>query len=401
MKNIQGTAPVPEFAPILTRPSRMVRYGDAPELVRSYLIARQGMPLPPVKMHALGTAPKVTTVPPLHDTVPDMLLHELAGVLLYDGILYSRQGGFFPDSVRTFDKNHICKFYYGPTSQLEHLGKNYFVPDDPAGCEDIADPDTIFLPCFTSHMVYGHWLLEAASGLWALPYVRALAKGAPVKLLLSPVSHVPKYMKQFGAMLGITEHDYYFPSKCMRLKKLFMPSKAYMHMAYVSSFARQMWAAIGEYHKDKATLQMGQMGQTGQTGSTPDKLYISRRRVKKRRMENEEECEALFIRRGFTVVHPQELPLADQIMLFANATHVAGPVGSAVHNVVFSSHPEKLKTLFFGPDDYTSFKAIAVLEQAYGRPANFVFGQPRTEERRSWRLPIKELEAALEQWLAQ
>ena len=400
MKNIHGTAPVPapEFAPILTRPSRMVRYGDAPELVRSYLIARQGMPIPPVEIHKLGVAPKITAVPPLHDTVPDILLHELADVLLYDGILYSRQGGFFPDSVRTFGKNYICKFYYGPTSQLKHLGKNYFVPDDPSGCRDIVDPDTIFLPCFTSHMVYGHWLLEAASNLWALPYVKKLAKGAPVKLLLSPVSHVPEYMKQFGAMLGITEYDYYFPSKCMRIKKLFMPTKAYMHMAYVSSVAKKMWGMIREYHTDKATMQSEQPGIPEETA---DKLYISRRRVKKRRMENEEECEALFVRHGFTVVHPQELPLAEQIMLFANATHIAGPVGSAVHNVVFSHRPEKLKTLFFGPADYTSFKAIAVLEQAYGRRANFVFGKSRTKERRSWQLPMKELETALDQWLAQ
>lgn len=388
MKSIHGTAPVPELATILTRPSRMTRYGDAPELIRSYLIAKQGTTLPRLEMSTLGSEPGLTTEPPLHDVIPDIYLHELSGVLLYDGILYSKQGNFFPDSVRTFDKKHVCKFYYGPTSQLKHLGGNNFVPDDPLGCRDMAEPDTVFLPCFTSHMVYGHWLLEAASSLWALPYVKALAQGAPVKLLLSPVTHVPEYMKRMGAALGVTEHDFYFPPKCMRLKKIFIPTKAYMHMAYVSPFAQRVWAAIAEYYKDKATVV------------PQDKLYISRSRIKTRRMENEEECEALFVRHGFTVVHPQQLTLADQISLFANATHIAGPTGSAVHNVVFSRRPEELKTLFFGPEDYSSFKAIAVLEQAYGRRANFVFGSVRTKERRSWHLPLQEMEIALEQWLS-
>ncbi len=389
MKNIHGTIPTPEFTPILTRPSRMVPYESAPERLHSYRIAKQGMPLSPVEMHELGSAPKTTSVPPRYEVVPDVLLHELADVLLYDGILYSKQGGFFPDSVRAFDKNSVCNFYYGPTSQLKHLGNNAFVPDDPSGCEDVVEPDTIFLPCFTSHMVYGHWLLEAASSLWALPYFKALAKGAPVKLLLSPVSNVPEYMKQFAAFFGVTEHDYYFPSKCMRIKKLFIPTKVYMHMAYVSPFAQKVWAAIGAYYQGAATVK------------PVDKLYLSRRRVKKRQMENEEACEALFVRHGFTVVHPQELPLADQIQLFSNATHIAGPVGSAVHNVVFSQHPGTLKTLFWGPGDYTSFKAIALLEQAYGRKANFVIGKPRNKESRSWHIPLKELEIALNQWLAQ
>ena len=388
MKNILAITPSPEFAPILTRPSRMVPYGETPELVHSHHIAKQGMPVQPLAMHQLGSAPQVNTVPPLYDTIPDIMLHELADVLLYDGIVYSKQGGFFPDSIRTFDQKQVCRFYYGPSAQLRHLGNNYFIPDDPSGSRTVVEPDTIFLACFTSHMVYGHWLLEAASCLWALPYAKALAKGAPVKLLLSPVSHVPEYMKQFGAIYGINEQDYYFPSKCMRIKKLFVPTKTYMHMAYVSPIAQRLWLAIGEYHKNKATVEPA------------DKLYISRRHIQKRRMENEEECEALFVRHGFTVVHPQELPLADQIVLFANASHIAGPVGSAVHNIVFSRRPNQLKTLFFGPSDYTSFKAIALLEQAYGRQANFVMAPPRTAERRSWHLPMEELETALHQWLA-
>lgn len=291
--------------------------------------------------------------------------------------------------MRVFDQRGTCKFFYGPTSHLNHLGGGYFVPDDPAGSPRVVESEAVFLQCFTSHMVYGHWLLEAASNLWALPYVRALAQGAPVKLLLSPVAQVPGYMKRFGAALGITEHDYYFPSKCMRIKRIFMPTKAYMHMGYVAPLAKAMWAAIARYYKDKASI------------APVEKIYLSRRQVKTRRLENEQECEALFVRRGFTVVHPQQLSLPDQIQLFANATHIAGPAGSAAHNVVFSDNPGQLKTLFFAPADYSSFKAIAVLEQAYGRRANFVTGTARTKTKRSWRISLKELEAALDQWLLQ
>jgi len=68
-------------------------------------------------------------------------------------------------------------------------------------------------------------------------------------------------------------------------------------------------------------------------------LYLSRRagywRSTRRVVANEVAVEALFRRRGFTVVDPGKLGFADQVALYAAAPTLAGLSGSALHNVLF------------------------------------------------------------------
>jgi hypothetical protein len=50
--------------------------------------------------------------------------------------------------------------------------------------------------------------------------------------------------------------------------------------------------------------------------------------------ENEAELEAMLSERGWTVVHPQEMPFAEQIRVLAEAEVIAAIEGSAVHSIV-------------------------------------------------------------------
>jgi capsular polysaccharide biosynthesis protein len=271
------------------------------------------------------------------------------------------------------------------------LGKGYHIPQRPAEASEpgVLECEEVLLPFFTLQPVYGHWLLEAVSSLWAWDEVCRLAGERRPKLLLYPVHEAPAYVREFCRPFGITEADYFFPSSCcMRLHRIFLPTRAYMHMAYVSTMAKTVWSRIASYHDKFSSL----------TGM--NKMYVSRSRVKGRKLLNESECEKFFARRGFQSVHPQELPLADQIRLFAEARYIAGPVGSAVHNVVFSRHPGDLKTLFLAPRDFASLSAIAAIEHGYGRTANFVYGSARDKEGPNvWSLDGTNLEKAVEQWL--
>lgn len=67
------------------------------------------------------------------------------------------------------------------------------------------------------------------------------------------------------------------------------------------------------------------------TIDTPERVYISRSRVAGRGLVNEPAVEDLFREKGFTIVHPQELPIEDQIRIFANARFLASGrgIGSA------------------------------------------------------------------------
>ncbi len=65
------------------------------------------------------------------------------------------------------------------------------------------------------------------------------------------------------------------------------------------------------------------------------KLYISRRDTRNRRLENEDEVENLVSSCGFEVVCLTGMPLAEQIELFAGATHVIAAHGAGLTNIVF------------------------------------------------------------------
>ncbi|MFM9010343.1 MAG: glycosyltransferase 61 family protein [Planctomycetota bacterium] len=63
------------------------------------------------------------------------------------------------------------------------------------------------------------------------------------------------------------------------------------------------------------------------------KLYLSRSRLAPgmRRIRDEEAMEADLARRGWRILHPQELPVAEQLEGLAAAHTIAGCVGSALH----------------------------------------------------------------------
>ena len=46
-------------------------------------------------------------------------------------------------------------------------------------------------------------------------------------------------MKLFAEPFGITDYDFYYPSRRMRLERIFIPAKSYTHMAYVSEIAKK------------------------------------------------------------------------------------------------------------------------------------------------------------------
>ncbi|MGU3480082.1 glycosyltransferase family 61 protein [Methylobacterium sp. D48H] len=63
------------------------------------------------------------------------------------------------------------------------------------------------------------------------------------------------------------------------------------------------------------------------------RLYLSRQRG--RNIVNAAEVEAAFIDHGFTSIDPSGLSFSQQVRLFAEATHIAGPVGAAFANTIF------------------------------------------------------------------
>ncbi len=66
------------------------------------------------------------------------------------------------------------------------------------------------------------------------------------------------------------------------------------------------------------------------------KLYLSRQGAVRRRVVNEEAVQALLESLGFEIVHPERLGVREQINLFSSASHIVGPTGAALTNMVYA-----------------------------------------------------------------
>ncbi len=71
------------------------------------------------------------------------------------------------------------------------------------------------------------------------------------------------------------------------------------------------------------------------TKTFPQKIYLSRSRVKTRKVLNEDEIVAFLKRYGFECVHNEDLSTDEQIALFKNATHIISCHGSQLTNIIF------------------------------------------------------------------
>jgi len=78
------------------------------------------------------------------------------------------------------------------------------------------------------------------------------------------------------------------------------------------------------------------------------RLYVSRRRARRRRLVNEAEVSALLVRRGFDVVDPCRLGFAEQARLFSEAAVIVGQSGAAMTNLL-ACQPGTEVLLLHGP----------------------------------------------------
>lgn len=66
----------------------------------------------------------------------------------------------------------------------------------------------------------------------------------------------------------------------------------------------------------------------------PERLYVSRRRAKRRRLLNEDEVTALVEAQGFTSVTLEDLPMREQMDLFAGASVIVAQHGAGLTNLI-------------------------------------------------------------------
>lgn len=102
----------------------------------------------------------------------------------------------------------------------------------------------------------------------------------------------------------------------------------------------------------------------------PERVFVSRAGVHARPLAQQEEVEALFARHGFTIIHPETLPIEDQIALMSGSRMLAGLGGSNMHNAVFA--PADCPVLIIQPRLMSVAMDVGICEAP--RRLGYVFG---------------------------
>jgi capsular polysaccharide biosynthesis protein len=87
------------------------------------------------------------------------------------------------------------------------------------------------------------------------------------------------------------------------------------------------------------------------------RLYISRRKAKYRKLQNEHKIERIFKQYNFSVVQPELMSFREQLDLFSSAEIIAGATGSGLANILFA--PSSVRVMLFLCEDSYIFSNIA------------------------------------------
>ncbi len=102
------------------------------------------------------------------------------------------------------------------------------------------------------------------------------------------------------------------------------------------------------------------------------RFYVERPGAEQRSLSNAAEARAILEAHGFETVHPAAMGFADQVALFAQASHVAGPLGAGLSNILFAPAECRVTMIDPGLADYFFWDLAALA----GQPFTWLFTGP-------------------------
>lgn len=211
--------------------------------------------------------------------------------------------------------------------------------------------DSIFLSGEFSES-YGHFLLEVVSRLWISQFIDI----RQYKFIMNPTDR-HRWQLDILKALGINPNQILYLHHPTRCERLHIPVQSFVLRKYTSTLAYNTWKKIGDYYD---------------MGVGPDKIYVSRSKLKnnRRRLLNEKEVEKVLSSHGFSIIHPQELSIRNQVNLFRNARIIVGPSGSAMYNCVFQK--KHTKKLILAPPKFLKISDVLINTSTKGQLNYFV-----------------------------
>ena len=180
-----------------------------------------------------------------------------------------------------------------------------------------SDEDVIFAGCFIQH--FGHFFMECLGRLW---YV---LQHPEVQSKIVFINTIGKSFRQvyFFEMMDIPKERYSVVSEPTQFRSITIPEESYSLYECTKEY-------LIPYQYIRKKLEPG----------TVQKLYLTRRQfdaaqTQHARCFNEQYFESWFSSRGFTIIAPEKLPIAEQISLVSGADEIAATLGTLSHFALF------------------------------------------------------------------
>lgn len=212
---------------------------------------------------------------------------------------------------------------YGSTHNGLNCDEAYEVPK-----EDITyrDESVIFGGCLKSH--FGHALVDGTARLWYLTEQESANKKI-VFLRYPYVSYAAFDALKFVKLMGIDMDRVEVITEPTQFREIIVPDEAFYPMnAYRPEFIRV-------FDRIRENIQP----------NNERKLYLSRTQFAHRTSLNEEYYEDFFARRGYAVLHPETLPIEEQIAYISGADEIVSTIGSMTHMLLFAKPGAKATIL--------------------------------------------------------
>ncbi len=203
---------------------------------------------------------------------------------------------------------------------------------------------------------YYHCVVDIVLRLPSYIFVRNSLVPPPIFIATTPLISLPSFYQEFLSILGIEMLE----QRYVRAKNLVVASPARVGFTYSNSNIEHL------RHLACKSLDINQT-------SKKERIYITRRHARSRRVINEDEVILLMRKWNFNVYELETLNVAEQILLFSNASIVVGPHGAGLTNIIFSYYRVLIELL--PEDDFVSWGHFASLCLSIGGTYRYVLGE--------------------------
>lgn len=196
---------------------------------------------------------------------------------------------------------------------VRRRGRQYVLPPSTDAVPARRIDDAVYAGFLFGH--FGHFLLESLGRLW----LELLDDRTPVVWIAGTCDRFTPWMVELLDLLGVGGERVIVDATSgpLEIDELLVPDRGfevqrYLHPWFASRLAR--WDA----HPDpRASVWLSRTALGPLAG-----------------VDDESRIEARLARKGWTIVHPEHLSVAEQIDVLAGARHLAGIEGSAFHSLL-------------------------------------------------------------------